>query len=128
MTDHEPQHLDPGPSRTERYLLAELDQAEAEDRNISDTAARLLAMNYHSGQNSALYSIGSCGAVLDHDRLQQEIWADYNAQDATEETRRQLDHLSIYASSHEGRDRVEGWCELTTDRRIERLLGEIGLM
>lgn len=124
MTGEQPQAEQ---SPADRYLYAELALAEEEDRNIGDTAARLIAMGFHGGQSSALYSLGSSGAV-DYDRLSHEIWTDYNAEDVTDDARRKLDHLSTYAIEHQGRGRVEGWFALTDDRRIERLLGEVGLI
>ena len=117
---------DQPPSPADLYIDHELHQAEAEDRNIDDTAAKLIAGFIHNGQASSYYSLASSGAV-DYDGLSREIVIDYTDPRAPSWMRKWLDHLGSYAVEHAGRGMVPGWHELTRDENIARLLGEAGI-
>lgn len=114
------------PSNADLYIDHELHEAEADDRNINDVAAKLIAGFLHMGQWSAFYSLASSGAV-DYDGLSREIVSEYDKPTTPSWMRVWYNHLGTYAVEHSGRGPVEGWHELTRDDRIERLLGEAGI-
>ena len=115
------------PSHADLYIDHELHQAEADDRNINDTAAKLIAGFLHEGQASSFYSLASSGAV-DYEGVAAEIHRDYVNPRTPTWMKTWLNHLGTYAVEHAGRGMVPGWHELTRDDRIERLLGEAGII
>ncbi len=81
---------------------------------ITDGKARRIAMEWHGGQSSLLYSFGSCGAIVDLERLSREI--EYNARniavDSPDTERNELLALDAYVRSIGERGPVSGWATL----------------
>lgn len=90
-------------------------QAELEDRNVDDASARRIAAQLHTGQDSAMYSLASSGAV-DQEALAAEVHREYWKPDTDERMKRMYNHISTYAIQHAGRGPVEGWYKLTDDQ------------
>jgi hypothetical protein len=85
---------------------------------INDGQARRIAMEWHGGQSSALYSFGSCGAVIDLERLRNEISRDLQQLDVGIE-RRELLALDKYVRNAGRRPEVPGWSRLWDDSAVE---------
>ena len=85
---------------------------------INDGQARRIAMEWHGGQSSPLYSFGSCGAIDDLDRLRNEISRDLQTLDVGAE-RRELLALDKYVRNAGQRERVPGWSGLWDETTVE---------
>lgn len=97
-----------------RQIKLGIDVARAEDRDIDPGTARRIASQLHGGQNTALYSLASCGAI-DPDRLSAELVELDIADDTPPQVRGWLSMLSSYAMSREDKGPVAGWYRLTDD-------------
>lgn len=81
----------------------------AEEGVITDLTARIIASAWHGGQSSPLYSLASCGAIVEG--VSGEIASCRSA--AESEHWAELDALAEYVESHEdGRRPVRGWSDL----------------
>lgn len=128
MTERLPQ---PEPLSDGEKIDVGIRYAELNATVIPDSTARLLAMAYHDGQASALYSLGSCGAI-DGQRVLRELSATVG-DDEDIDTEREIGSLMDYAYQKGSRGPIEGWHRLTSDdlppivhidTAIERLIGE----
>lgn len=84
---------------------------------IPDSTARRIAMQWHGGQSSALYSLGSSGAI-DRERLDPELEEARRLCPSTLEGEQDADRLtwlSMYVQGEQDRGPVEGWERLTQD-------------
>lgn len=88
--------------------------AELEGRVIDDGTARRLAMQLHGGQATAMYSLGSCGAINQED-LAWEMVRDMHSIPRGDELRLWYDDLASYCIEKGDRGPQEGWYRLTAD-------------
>lgn len=122
-----PEHLSPE-DQPERRLLDDqkidiaVQWAQENERTLPDSAARRIAMQWHSGDASALYSFGSCGHINEK-RLLRELHRTRRearsledvAQSSTEFHR--LNLLTHYVVTHGDRRSVPNWQRTTEDHR-----------
>ena len=83
---------------------------------INDGQARRIAAEWHGGMSSALYSLGSSGAIdLDHVRheISRELW-----QLDVGEVRRELLALDKYVRTAGARPAQAGWSRLWDDSPV----------
>jgi antirestriction protein len=99
-----------------------IEAARAEQREIDDRTARLIAGQLHGGQTSALYSLTSSGAI-DEARISQELAEEYARQ--TPRVREWIDWLSTYYLSRPDKGPVEGWVDRTEEQGRRDLLARI---
>jgi hypothetical protein len=99
MSERPPEHEQSG---DDAYLEQVMAEAEAAWANIPDTAARMIASQFHVGQASALYFLASCGAI-DIERLRDEYTTIYADPHTPEAGKRKLDHLGTYLLEHGNR-------------------------
>jgi hypothetical protein len=84
--------------------------AEAENREIDDLTAKVIASQWHSGQTSALYALASSGAIV-HNDVWGEVHDSYNT--ASAEDRKALDFLGTYLLLAGVRGPLSSWDDLT---------------
>jgi hypothetical protein len=99
------------PGNDEQAIAAGIWEARAEDAEIADDIARMIAARYHGGQASAFYSFVSTGAI-DPERLQAEFVGTYNGSAMMPRDREWLDFLGTYWLQAGERGPVDGWLEL----------------
>ncbi len=76
-------------------IRAEVQAAQAENREISDACARVIASQWYGGQNSAGYTFVSTGAFTHPDTLWRELFsADYPGM--SQEDRTAADMVGTY--------------------------------
>jgi hypothetical protein len=87
---------------------------------INDGQARRIAMEWHGGQWTALYSFGSSGAIVDLEALRREITAELVTLPVGIE-RRELLALDKYVRTAGNRPSMPGWSKLwdNTKTRLE---------
>lgn len=108
----------PQPSPEQQFVGREIQDAIFEEREISDSAARVIAGWWHGGQASAFYSFASCGAI-DRERITDEYVMAYADEGLSPFDRVALDYFGTYLLHAEGIDDagnrapVEGWHEAT---------------
>jgi antirestriction protein len=90
-----------------------IDLAKLEGRDIDDATARRIASLLHGGQDSALYSLASAGAI-DEERLQAELGAVEADENIDPPARAWVGLLGAYAINRPDKGPVEGW-HLTTE-------------
>lgn len=78
---------------------------------ITDAMARRIAMDWHGGQISALYSFGSTGGIRDLGALRGEISRELQTLDVGKE-RRPLLALDKYVREAGERPPIPGWSGL----------------
>lgn len=81
---------------------------------INDGQARRIAMVWHGGQWSNLYSFGSSGAIVDLEMLRREITAELVTLPVGIE-RRELLALDKYVRTVGNRGAMPGWSDLWDD-------------
>jgi hypothetical protein len=76
---------------------------------MSDACARMVAVLWHGGQSSALYALGSSGAITEDagHELREQDRAKLSPGDRAE-----LDALLTYVEHHGVRGPVAGWASL----------------
>jgi hypothetical protein len=83
----------------------------AEDEEIPDAVARVIASWWHGGQASLGYSFVSTGAVPDDtSELWRELFKEYRFMSLPD--RRAADYMGTYLIRHAGRGPVAGWSGL----------------
>jgi hypothetical protein len=87
-------------------------EAKERGRIVTDAAARVIAMDWHGGQGSALYSFGSCGAIDDPGRLQAEIRQELLGRGSGDPAILPLESLLTYVATTGVRGAVTGWSKL----------------
>lgn len=83
---------------------------------INDGQARRIASEWHGGMSSALYSLGSSGAI-DLDRVRDEISRELGQLDVGE-VRRELLALDKYVRTAGARPAQTGWSRLWDDSPV----------
>lgn len=83
---------------------------------INDGQARRIASEWHGGMSSALYSLGSSGAI-DLDRVQHEISRELGQLDVGE-VQRELLALDKYVRTAGARPAQPGWSHLWDDSPV----------
>lgn len=110
MTEHLPSREQP---TDDQLIHLGIQYAVLNDTTIPDSTARRIAMQWHGGQASALYSLGSCGAI-DLSALVQELGVVYvKARD--EHDQLALNELARYVEARGERDELPGWYRTTAD-------------
>jgi hypothetical protein len=89
--------------------LCRHETAQADEHEIDDRIARYVALQLHSGQGSALYSLASCGAI-DEERIGAELAEAYEQQ--PEPVRVWIDRLVTYFLHREDKGPVAELNEL----------------
>ncbi len=100
------------PRRTniERVIAAGIWEARAEDAEVADDIARLIAAQLQQGDGTTLHRFATTGAIDSYEALRDELIADY---DRLPERRREwVDMLGTYAVHAGERGPVEGWADL----------------
>ena len=87
-----------------------ISQAAANGREISDTTARIIAAQWHTGETSGLYAFVSTGTIM-RDIWRRELCNPYRVTTSTQRDR--LDWLGTYFLHHGARGPVAGWAEKT---------------
>lgn len=90
-----------------------MEAAETESRPIDDATARRIAMLYHRGQGSELYSFGSSGKI-DRLRLTPEMLITFTEYEDAD-SRLMMNALGRYVAEHGNRPRQKGWYRITHD-------------
>lgn len=91
-----------------------IDEAERENRFITDSVARAIAAQLHTGHDSAYLSLATTGAI-DQQALEYEIDNDYHDERLDPECKRWLFALMCYAMEHGDRMPQPGWSRLWPD-------------
>lgn len=112
MTEQFKPNQEPAPPSDEELINIEIELALQDRRNISDSAARVIASQWHGGQASELYSFSSTGCIGEGllDEIQRES---RNA--AEQQLYDYLVHLIAleqYVEAREDTDAVPGWSQL----------------
>jgi hypothetical protein len=115
MKEQEPQRSRP----TDAEMIAQgVEHATNHETIIADSTARRIALQWHGGQTSALYSFGSCGAI-DYEAVEPEVQSCLRDCDpSTDEGLADwaaLQFLSGYLAVKGDRDAIPGWHRLTDD-------------
>lgn len=96
----------------DELVAREIAKAIREQRPVSDAGARVISSMIHEGQESALYSLASSGAIVDG--LADELERDYNRADRNDqnEIRTWVVQLMDYIGGRETTDPIDGWSQL----------------
>lgn len=111
--------MERGERRTDDDIIAaEIEKARDEQREVTDTVARMIASQYHDGQASAFYSFASSGAI-DIPRMVDELLDSYRDPRSSDADKLKLDILGTYLQSAPGvvngtRGPITGWSESTS--------------
>lgn len=100
--------LGPEQSRDDTYIAEACRLAEEAQGIISDTAARMIASQFHGGQASAMYSLASTGAI-NMGGLKPELTQTYVENTDFPDEASKLEYLAIYLLHHGDRGPVDGW-------------------
>ncbi len=98
---------EPSPTNIERVIAAGIWEARAEDAEVADDIARLIATQLHRGEGTALHRLATTGAIDNYELLRDELIADYNR--LPERRGEWVDMLGTYAIRAGERGPVEGW-------------------
>ena len=82
--------------------------AQEKDRAVNHATARVIASQLHEGQDSALYSFASSGAI-DKARLGPELAGTYIQDDTPDEVKTWVEQLGLYLEQYEDRPPIHGW-------------------
>ena len=87
-----------------------IDRARAEGREIDDATARMIAAQLHAGQDTALYSFASTGAI-DRVELASELLQSYKTINFQEvpHVEAWVGWLGTYAIMREDEGPIDGW-------------------
>lgn len=97
---------------TQKVALA-IDQAEAEDREIDDACARVIASWWADGSDTVSYGFASTGAIQGSGvEVYRALVPDGAYDQQSAEDRRALDWLGTYLLNREERGPVTGWSDL----------------
>src|SRR3954452_23361187 len=105
-------------SPDQAFVGREIQDAIFEEREISETAARIIASWWHSGPTSAFYRFASTGAI-DRSAVTDEFVLAYGGQLLGDFDRLALDYLGGYllnadgVDEHGNRGPVAGWDKRT---------------
>ncbi|MFJ6416519.1 antirestriction protein ArdA [Paeniglutamicibacter sp. NPDC091659] len=83
-------------------------EAIAEEREITDAAARVMASQLHGGQWTALYELASTGSI-DEERLPHEFVELYNEETASIQVKDMVNLLGTYCINREDKGSQSGW-------------------
>src|SRR5437763_798257 len=105
-------------SPDQAFVGREIQDAIFEERQISETAARIIAGWWHSGPQSAFYRFASTGAI-DRSALTDDFVLAYGGQLLGDFDRLALDWFSGYmlnaddVDEHGNRGPIDGWTQRT---------------
>lgn len=102
----------PGESVCSSHLVrTAIEEAVSERKEIEHGVARIIALALHTGEQSAMYSLGRIGAI-EEEQLTGEISHELEAGCLDGEERDAARMLGLYVLKHGDRPEVEGWDDL----------------
>jgi len=107
MLTDETQH----PSAEDTIIQASVEQARVSGKIIDDRAARIIASQWHDGQDGLLYRLSSTGSIANVGLMLDAI--DHVRKGCTAADHRVLDALAAYVMARGTRAPQPGWTQLT---------------